>query len=301
MKAATKFLNHETNPNEQSTLQRETLQTMTSPTSSNEFNTPIKQIFFDCDNTLVDTEMIAVEAADIVINRVLADKSIDTTYNIEQLIAKYFGLTARQMIVELQKELDFTLTADETKAYTTFEEDLIIDLLHQNPRPCEGIQGVLARLSAGGRYRLAVVSSSPIRRIRAALEACDIAQYFAPDQVFSAKSSMPTPKSKPDPAIYQWAMAKNEVTADQCIAFEDSRSGARSAIEAGIACVAYVVAYGSEWHRQQVAETLMGEGCEMVMRDYGCFFECLGNVEREMVRKQREGAIDEVIALWQAQ
>lgn len=262
--------------------------------------TPITQIFFDCDNTLVDTETIAVEAADMVINRVLADKSVPVSYNVEQLISKYFGLTARQMIVELQKELHFTLTAEETKAYTTFEEDLIIDLLHQNPRPCEGIQAVLQRLSAQGKYKLAVVSSSPIRRIRAALEASGIASYFAPDQVFSAKSSMPTPKSKPDPAIYQWAMAKNGVTADQCVAFEDSRSGARSAIDAGIACVAYVGAYGSEWHRQQVADTLMGEGCKMVMRDYGCFFECLAEVEMEMDRKRREEAIDEVIELWQA-
>lgn len=246
--------------------------TTTLPTSPNESNAPITQIFFDCDNTLVDTETTAVEAADIVINRVLANRSIDLTYSIEQLLAKYFGLTARQMVIELQKELNFTLTAEETKAYATLEEDLIIDLLHQNPRPCEGIQAVLHRLSVEGKYKLAVVSSSPIRRIRAALEACGIAHFFAPDQVFSAKSSMPTPKSKPDPAIYQWAMAKNGVSADQCIAFEDSRSGARSAVEAGIACVAYVGAYG-------------------------CFFECLRLVES----KRRGEAIDKVIELWQAQ
>ena len=270
--------------------------TLTEPTTI--LNASIKQIFFDCDNTLVDTETIAVEAADAVVNRVLADKGLEMKYNVEQLIAKYFGLTARQMIVELQKELEFVLTAEEIKTYTAFEEDLIIDLLHHNPRPCDGIQTILQCLSTDKNYRLAVVSSSPIRRIRAALEASGVAQYFDHDQVFSAKSSMPAPKPKPDPAIYQWAMQKNNVAPNQCVAFEDSRSGARSAINAGIACIAYVGAYGSEWHKQQVAETLMMEGCKMVMRDYCNFFDCLRCVELEKEDIGKEAAIDEVIELW---
>ncbi|KAK5942015.1 hypothetical protein PMZ80_005966 [Knufia obscura] len=276
---------------------------MTSTTSTTSLSPSIKQIFFDCDNTLVSTETIAVEAASSVINKVLSDQGLSKShsYTTEQLLYKYFGMTARQMIVELQKELDFSLTKEETAAYTKFEEDLIIDLLYQNPRPCEGIQDVLARLLDEGRSRLAVVSSSPIRRIRAALEACGIAKYFDHDQVFSAKSSMPTPKSKPDPAIYQWAMVMNDVTPAQCIAFEDSRSGARSAIDAGIATVAYVGAYGSEFHKQRVAETLMEEGCKVVMREYSGFFDCLKTVEGEIERrgKRQEEAIDEVIGLWQ--
>ena len=261
-------------------------ETMSSIVSTTAPAAAITTIFFDCDNTLVDTETIAIEAADTVINCVLSDKSIPKSYTIEQLIAKYFGLTARQMILELQKELNFPLTPEEIKSYTFFEEDLIIDLLHANPRPCTGIQDILARLHAEGEYNLAVVSSSPIRRIRAALEACNLAQYFAPTQVFSAKSSMPTPKSKPDSAIYHFAMAQNSVRPDQCVAFEDSRSGARSAVNAGIRTVAYVGTYGIVWQREQVAQTLLGEGCEMVMEDYGEFWKCLGEVER----KSRDGA-----------
>ncbi len=241
-----------------------------------------KQIFFDCDNTLVDTEAAAVEAAATVINKVMTDKGILYRFTVEQLIVDYFGKTARQMIVELQKELDFILTPEEIKDYNIFEEDLVIKLIHQTPLPCEGIKNILEQLFASKKYRLAVVSSSPIRRIRAALDAADIAQYFEHDHVYSAKNSMPTPKSKPDPAIYQWAMNENNVTANQCIAFEDSRSGARSALQAGITCIAYVGAYGAQDQRAQVAATLTAEGCCMVMQGHDSLFECLELVEGAM-------------------
>lgn len=242
----------------------------------------VKQIFFDCDNTLVSTEEVASEAASTVVNKVLAEKMVPVQYDNMELFTLYFGKTARQMIVELQKEHGFTLSKEEIAGYTAYEEKLVIELLHENPIPCGGIKEILQQLSDMKKYKLAVVSSSPIGRIRAALEAADLAKFFDHDNVFSAKSSMPTPKSKPDPAIYQWAMDKNNVTADECMAFEDSRSGARSAINAGITCVAYVGAYESSELQDQVANTLKTEGCKLVMKHYSELQGCLDQVDREL-------------------
>lgn len=242
----------------------------------------LKQIFFDCDNTLVSTEEVAIEAVATVVNRVLADQQIDKEFDNVELLTLYFGKTAGQMIGKLEQEYKFSLSAEQRAAYALYEEDLVIELIRQKPIPCEGVKGVLRKLHESKKYKLAVVSSSPIRRIRAALEAADIAHHFEHDQVFSAKSSLPTPKSKPDPAIYRWAMEKNGVTADECVAFEDSRSGARSAIGAGITCIAYVGAYQSSALQDQVASTLRDEGCKMVMSHYDQLFACLGMVENEL-------------------
>lgn len=242
----------------------------------------VKQIFFDCDNTLVSTEEVASEAAATVVNKVLAEQGIAKQYDNMQLFTLYFGKTARQMIAEMQKEHNFTLSKEQVAAYAAYEEKLVIELLHENPTPCGGVKEILQQLADMNKFKLAVVSSSPIGRIRAALEAADLAKFFDRDNVFSAKSSMPTPKSKPDPAIYQWAMDKNNVTADECIAFEDSRSGARSAINAGITCVAYVGAYESHELQEQVANTLKDEGCKLVMKHYSELQGCLENVEREL-------------------
>ncbi|KAK5090780.1 hypothetical protein LTR05_000957 [Lithohypha guttulata] len=245
-----------------------------------------KQIFFDCDNTLVNTEALAVEAAATVVNKWLADHGIDDEYTVEQLIGLYFGFTARKMLGPIARGQGLELTPAQLAQYATYEEDLVIELIHERAQPCAGIERVLAELYTAAEYRLAVVSSSPIRRIRAALEAAGIAKYFAHDQVFSAKSSMPTPKSKPDPTIYQYAMQKNKVHPWECIAIEDSRSGAQSATRAGIPCIAYVGAYSTPGQREQVAQTLAAEGCKAVIHKYtqflGIFETVKTNVEREL-------------------
>lgn len=227
-----------------------------------------KQIFFDCDNTLVDTEVVAAEAASMVIQKVLYDQGITIDFDNTALFTQHFGRTAGQMIVELQKEHNFTLSKEETATYMRLEEDYVISLIENYPVPCAGVKEMLQTLTDTKKYKLAIVSSSPIRRIRAALETADLAKFFKHDNVFSAKSSMPTPKSKPDPAIYNWAMVKMGVTPEECIAFEDSRSGARSAINAGIDCIAYVGVYTTEEWRDNVASILEDEGCKMVLKDY---------------------------------
>lgn len=249
------------------------------PTDSSSNSNKIKQIFFDCDNTLINTEEISFEAAAPVINKVMADQGFGVRYTNEELIDLFFALTARQMITELQKMYDFTLTPSQIAEYTQYEEDIVVELLLARPNPCPGVEAVLKKLKQSNKYQLAVVSSSPIKRIRAALVAGGIAQYFDEEHVYSAKSSMPEAKSKPDPAIYQRAMEKNGVIPEECVAFEDSRSGARSSISAGITTVAYVGAYATEDQREQVAKTLMEEGCAVVMKDYAQFFDCLTVVE----------------------
>lgn len=241
-----------------------------------------KQIFFDCDNTLVSTEDVATEAASAVVNKVLADQNIAIRYDNTELVGEFFGKTAREMVVLLQEMHNFTLSKEQIQEYTVFEEKVVIELLRANPSPCGGIKETLQQLSDMKKYKLAVVSSSPIGRIRAALEAADLAKFFEHDKVFSAKSSMPTPRSKPDPAIYQWAMDKNGVTADECIAFEDSRSGARPAINAGVACVAYVGAYATTGLQEEVASTLKKEGCLVVIKHYNELQGCIEEVAREL-------------------
>lgn len=248
----------------------------------------IKQIFFDCDNTLVKTEDITVEAAADVVNKCLADHNVDIRYSTEQIVYEFFGMTASRMLKPLAKGIGFELTPAKLAEYAKHEEDLVIDLIHTKAKPCTGIKAVLEELHKSGEYKLAVVSSSPTRRIRAALEAADIAQYFDHDQVYSAKSSMPTPISKPNPAIYKWAMEKNNVYPWECVAVEDSRSGARSAIKADIACIAYVGAYITQAQRDQVAMTLRFEGCNEVMHSYSEFQGKFQAVTEHVLRTRLE-------------
>lgn len=241
---------------------------------------PIKQLFFDCDNTLVMSEDTAFRCTADLVNKLLAAHGIEGQYTTEQLATCYFGLTFRAMTKSLQEQYGFGLSPDEISYWVKKEEDAIIEELHRSPKVCANTAPILKKLHSDGNYGLAVVSSSQIHRVIAALEACDLMQHFKTDHIFSAKSSMPTPDSKPNHAIYEWAMAKLGVKPEECVAVEDSRSGVQSAVDAGIACIAYVGAYSSKDQREQVGQLLLDSGCKVVMHDWSEFFECLKMVER---------------------
>lgn len=81
--------------------------------------------------------------------------------------------------------------------------------------------------------RLAVASSSPMEVIGAALERIGVADCF--QAVVTAEAEE---HGKPHPAVYLSAARALDLRAADCIAFEDSLHGLRSARAAGMHCVA---------------------------------------------------------------
>lgn len=147
------------------------------------------------------------------------------------------------MLGGLQSKHNFTIPPDDLENYVTLEEDRVIAKLKEKLVPCEGVMPVLERLSKSKKYHLSVVSSSAKRRIIASIEKVDQAKYFHPvdDLVFSAATSLETPTSKPDPAIYLFALKKLGVTDPKAaLAVEDSKSGATAGIRAGIPVIGFV-------------------------------------------------------------
>jgi len=59
-------------------------------------------------------------------------------------------------------------------------------------------------------------------------------------------SSLEKPTSKPNPAIYHYACKQIGIPEGQCVAIEDSRSGATAAKNAKIPLIGYVGPYYDE-------------------------------------------------------
>lgn len=184
--------------------------------------------------------------------------------------------------------LGVQLSKAELDHYAEMEDTRVISKLLQPGNPlqaCVGVNDVLDKLAKDttvSKRRLAVVSSSALARIRASLGAAGQAAYFAEDDVFSAVNSMPTPISKPDPAIYRHAL-RQLGCADprQCVAIEDSRSGVLSASGAGIPVIGYTAAYEAD-EREALTLVLKEAGCAMVMQDWAEFPTCLDLIEKSM-------------------
>jgi len=239
----------------------------------------ITHLLFDCDNTLVLSEDLAFEACADVANEILAKQNISVRYTGEQLIQDFVGQNFRGMMVSLQAKYGYEMTQEELEHYVKEEENQVIAKLEAKAVPCEGVMQQLDTLQESGKYGMAVVSSSALRRVKASLKKVGQEDYFPRDDIYSAATSLPTPTSKPDPAIYLFALDRIGKEAEECIAIEDSKSGALSAIRAGIHVVGYVGSYPGEEKRKEMAQLLTELGAKVVMTKWSEFPECLKVVE----------------------
>ncbi|QKX61114.1 uncharacterized protein TRUGW13939_08261 [Talaromyces rugulosus] len=245
----------------------------------------VTQLLFDCDNTLVLSEELAFEACADIANEILAKRDITDRYTGEQLIQDFVGQNFRGMMVSLQGKYGFEMPKDEIERYVKEEENQVIAKLEAKATPCIGATEELERLQRSGKYDMAVVSSSALRRVRASIKKVGQDKYFKADHVFSAATSLPQPTSKPDPAIYLHALDVLNKKAEECVAIEDSRSGALSAIRAGIPVIAYVGSYHGDDKRGEMAAKLTELGAQVVMKDWAEFDTCLKQIEGEPLEK----------------
>lgn len=221
------------------------------------------------------SEHLAFAGCAQLLTSVLAVHGIDHAFTGPELQARFVGQNFRGMLRSLMEEYDLPLTEEEIKQLVTQEEDAVIAQLHPPElQPCEGVKDALNKVDKG--TTLAVVSSSALRRVNASLQATDLAGFFG-DRVYSAATSLPTPTSKPDPAIYLHAMKALGVQPGDCVAVEDSRSGTLSAVRAGIRTIGYIGSYPPE-EMPHMADVLKESGATVIMHHWNEFGQCLKDI-----------------------
>ncbi|RAL02086.1 HAD family hydrolase [Aspergillus ibericus CBS 121593] len=239
----------------------------------------ITEIFFDCDNTLVLSEELAFEACADLANEILEKQKISDRYTGDQLIQDFVGQNFRGMMVSLQAKYKFEMSKEELEEYVKKEEDKVIAKLTDKAQPCVGVTEELEKLFESKKYGLAVVSSSALRRVRASIKKVGQDKYFDPENVFSAATSLPKPTSKPDPAIYLHALEVRNKKPEEVVAVEDSKSGALSAIRAGIPVIGYVGSYHGDDKQFEMSQRLQELGAKVIMKDWSEFEKCLSEIE----------------------
>src|SRR5206468_1387210 len=122
---------------------------------------------------------------------------------------------------------------------------------------------VAAVAALGERFELAAVSSSALVRLDACFTAGGLTRWFPPERRFSAEDSLTPPVSKPDPAIYRHALTALGLRADESVAIEDSVTGARSAVAAGIPTLG-LVCFVDESERDARRHDLLAAGVAAV-------------------------------------
>ncbi|VDC05967.1 unnamed protein product [Peniophora sp. CBMAI 1063] len=243
----------------------------------------ITHILFDCDNTLVLSEHIAFAACAELANEVLErwKPEVADRFDGPTLQRTFVGQNFRGMLISLCEKYGFELPGDELDKYVARELDAVTAALKRDAEPCRGVLPVLQRLQSLGNYTLAVVSSSALPRVVASLERAGLSPFFAPNHIYSAITSLPTPTSKPDPAVYLHALRDLGTDASRAVAVEDSKSGATAAVRAGIRLVGYAGVYEEGREREEAKEMLGGVGVVKVIEGWERFAGALEEIEKE--------------------
>jgi beta-phosphoglucomutase len=108
---------------------------------------------------------------------------------------------------------------------------------------------------AATRYKLALATSATARNREATLKFLGIGDLF---QAIVDASGHKRPK--PDPEVFQVAMSKLGVVADDCWIIEDSINGLRAAKAAGCTAIAITTSFDRE--------TLSAAGADMVVDSF---------------------------------
>jgi len=179
----------------------------------------VEHLLFDCDGVLVDTEFTAAIKMTQTLNNLGVDLSVD--YYLQNLSGTTFSSIVHRYFNNSLPEFEVLQIIHKVEDEVAAEVKLI-----------EGVTDLLIGLPMSK----SVVSNSSVRTVEHALDTTGIKRYFS-SKIFSSEL---VKQPKPAPDIYQLAINSLGYKAAEIIVVEDSISGAKAALSAGLRVIGFV-------------------------------------------------------------
>jgi HAD superfamily hydrolase (TIGR01509 family) len=183
----------------------------------------IEAFLFDLDGTLMDSEVIYVEAVKLA----LADQNCLLSQ--EEAVELVYGKGWKDIFLEASARFPAAYASRDLmgevvrKHFLAIKEERDIRI----PGSIDLLRGL------AGNHRVAIVSGSLRQEIAEAIKYLEIGPYL--EFYLGADDYFP---GKPDPSCYLAAADKLELAPAKCLVFEDSSAGVTAAKRAGMYCVA---------------------------------------------------------------
>jgi len=203
-------------------------------------STPLERVeilLCDADGNLFPSEEPAFDASVEVTNAFLAEIGSDRRFTADELRLASTGMNFRTTALRLAA--DAGVSDVDVEPWVAAEKRAVSEHLARTLEPHAATSRALTALAE--HLPLAAVSSSALARLAGCFTATDLDELIPPDRRFSAEDSLPTPTSKPDPAVYLHACAQLGIAPAAGLAVEDSVVGVRSAVAAGCPTIGNLV------------------------------------------------------------
>ena len=208
----------------------------------------IKNIIFDFDGVLVDSEILVAKA----FAKYMLNFGIEIN---EKEFAHFAGKKTFEVIEILSEKYSI-------KNQQKFFDDIMEIASNIYKKELTLVQGAHNFVS-NANQKLFIGSNSIKNRILDGLYRVKLNQYFKADQVYSFDL---VENPKPHPDIYLKAIEDNNLQKDETIIIEDSSVGVRAGVSAGVKVIG--ITAGGHWHEQRYDKELLEAGAIAVTNNY---------------------------------
>ena len=181
----------------------------------------IQCLIFDCDGTLVDSELLC--NVGLVVK--LAEVGIEA--DATELMHRYRGWKLAKIMQSLESIYGIKLAPNFEPTY----RQIVSELFENELKPVEGVADFLEEID----LPICVASSGPRHKIEQALRVTGLAPFFGRNLF----SSYEIQSWKPEPGLFLHAAAQMGFVPENCAVIEDSGVGIEAAQAAGMRPILY--------------------------------------------------------------
>ena len=215
----------------------------------------IKNIIFDFDGVLVDSEILVAKA----FAKYMQNFGIDTD---EKEFASFAGKKTVQVIEILSKKYSIK---DQEKFFRDIME-IASNIYKKELTTVKGAYDFVSNL----KLNMFIGSNSMKERIIDGLQRVKLDKYFKPEQVYSFDL---VDNPKPDPDVYLKALEDNNLIKTETIIIEDSAVGVMAGVAANVKVIGLTA--GGHWHEKRDEKELLEAGAFAVTNDYKKVFKLI--------------------------
>lgn len=227
-------------------------------------STTLRWLFIDFDNTMMGTEELIVPSIVERFNE-LHGAECGRLLTMEIFKENFHGMARETLCQALSKY--FQVDVDYPLLYQDREWRMMQLLQRSGVDMAEGIIETLTALGEA-QVELAFVSNNPIQRALAAMRYATNRRGDELARLFGTRYFEAGDKQKPSPDVYLRAMAQLGADAGHSMAVEDSVSGVKAAVAAGIKTLGYLGFAGDAAQGDQLEDKLLAAGAYKCIRNW---------------------------------